>query len=108
MRARPADSLDVDELAWFDVQRDWRGQRRGDLPHRARENDGRFAALASQPYAALSDKERAWLVTENAAQRVGRDSSAGGIVVGVVIAVAVGAVITVAVVASAFNSIFGR
>jgi hypothetical protein len=96
--ARPSDSLTAAQLTWLAVQRDWRLERDLELDspsalsitdtgrplHVARRTDARFAALVSRPYAALSDAERAWLVTENTAQQVSRQSqstasSAGGI-----------------------------
>jgi hypothetical protein len=95
MSARPADSLGTGEFAWLTVQRDWREQRAAESPtgratsatwgkepprwHRARSTDGRFAALASRPYASLANEEFAWLVSESAAQREDRERmSAGG------------------------------
>ena len=81
LQARPADSLSGSEAQWLAVQRDWRVQRdmeerwpggsqlRREWLHRERRNDTRFATLASLPYAALTDSERAWLVAESAAQR---------------------------------------
>ncbi len=81
LKARPADSLSAGQIQWLAVQRDWRVQRdseakwSGDTQlsrewhHRARRTDERFAALASKPYEALTDSERAWLVEESAAQR---------------------------------------
>lgn len=79
--AQPSDSLSAREVQWLSVQRDWRVQRdmearwsgtsqlSREWTHRARRTDARFAALASRPYPALADSERAWLVAENAAQR---------------------------------------
>jgi hypothetical protein len=97
MSARRADSLSASELTWLWVQRDWRAQRELETrpwearaissvgvyagapgaPHPARREDARFARLASQPYEALTDSERAWLVEENAAQRVAREDQGG-------------------------------
>ena len=87
MLARPADSLSAAESSWIAVQRDWRAQRDAEAPsssisvqhrpHPVRPGDERFAALASRPYAALADSERAWLVAENAAQRIARESQGG-------------------------------
>jgi hypothetical protein len=94
--ARPSDSLTAAQLSWLAVQRDWRAQREAESgspspasitdsghwhPHPARRTDARFAALASRPYEALADSERAWLVSENTAQQVARSSqgrSSGG------------------------------
>jgi len=105
----PADSLDVNQLAWLDVQRDWRVQREREQgnrrsssltesvsPHHARDNDGRFASLASRRYAKLDSREVSWLVTENAAQRVESGPSTastavGFALLGVVVGAAVGA-----------------
>src|SRR5580765_1749849 len=99
--ARPADSLTAAQLSWLAVQRDWRAQREAEAepwsptsitstgrggPHPGRHTDARFAALASQPYEALSDTDRAWLVAENTAQQVARESQresmgvAGGLI----------------------------
>jgi hypothetical protein len=80
LSATSMDSLSASELSWLAVQRDWRAQRdeesrvsasitRSWHPHHARLADARFAELASRPYAALADSERAWLVAESAAQR---------------------------------------
>jgi hypothetical protein len=64
-------SLSTDELIWLGVQRRWRadeaqtGRLSGissfDEPA-AGPDDERFVRLASKPYAALADSERAWLV----------------------------------------------
>jgi hypothetical protein len=105
LSAIPSDSLSASQLSWLAVQRDWRAQRAaeaaGSSPtsitsttgpvHSVRPNDKRFAALAAQPYAALADTDRAWLVAENAAQQVGRDSHSSGY--GFLVLVAVVAVI---------------
>lgn len=102
MSARPADSLSASELTWLWVQRDWRAQRELETrplearsissvgiydgtpgaPHPPRREDARFARLASLPYEALTDGERAWLVEENAAQRVAREDEGGSGAVG--------------------------
>ena len=70
LSARPADSLSTDELGWVEVQRDWRAARKLETEpdsrslsspagtHSERPNDGRFAALASRPYASLTTSER--------------------------------------------------
>jgi hypothetical protein len=50
----------------------------GGYTHHARSGDKRFAALAAQPYAALADTDRAWLVSEHAAQTAARESQSGG------------------------------
>jgi hypothetical protein len=109
LSARPADSLGTDELSWVEVQRDWRAARKLETEpagrsisepegtHRARPTDGRFAALASRPFASLTASERSWLVMENAAQRVERTQmSTGGTVALVVIVAALAAVAGVA------------
>jgi hypothetical protein len=121
--ARPSDSLTASQLSWLAVQRDWRAQRdeealpstglssltppvrESEHPHFVRRSDARFAALASRPYAALADSERAWLVAENAAQLVERGApSAGGGVVGVILlAGVVGAAMAYWVISSAFS-----
>jgi hypothetical protein len=101
LSALPQDSLGTAEFAWVEVQRDWRAQRLGEsengmhgiassgVEHSARPADGRFARLASQPFSALGESERAWLITENAAQRAARGGSgsylAGGILLGAVV-----------------------
>lgn len=99
--ARPSDSLSAAQLSWLAVQRDWRAQRDAEResysptsitdtgqghPHPVRRSDARFAALVSQPYEALTDMDRAWLVSENTAQQVARGSQrdasgVGGIVI---------------------------
>jgi hypothetical protein len=88
--AQPSDSLTASQLSWLAVQRDWRAQRKEETEpspasitesrnvHHSRPGDKRFAALAAQPYAALPDTDRAWLVAENAAQRVVRENSSDG------------------------------
>jgi hypothetical protein len=119
LSALPADSLGTDELSWVDVQRDWRAARRRETEpdsrsvssptgtHVARANDGRFAALASRPYASLTSSERAWLVLENAAQRAERSGGNGGSVVGIIlIAAALGALLSVWIVGNAIDSGF--
>jgi hypothetical protein len=100
--ARPSDSLTAAQLSWLAVQRDWRAQRDAEAepwsptsitstghggPHPARHTDARFAALASQPYEALADTDRAWLVAENTAQQVARESQRGssGVVGGLIL-----------------------
>ena len=89
LAAKPADSLDAGELAWVEVQHEWRQERdleagrgiprssitEGWNPHHARPNDGRFAALASRPFASLTDRELVWLVSENAARRSAEGAS---------------------------------
>jgi hypothetical protein len=96
--AQPSDSLTAVQLMWLAVQRDWRTERdlESDSPstlsitetgrprHVARRTDARFAALVAQPYGALSEAELAWLVAENTAQQVARQSqssasNAGGV-----------------------------
>jgi hypothetical protein len=107
--ARPSDSLTAAQLTWLAVQRDWRAQREAETepwsptsitstgrggPHPARHADARFAALASQPYEALADTDRAWLVAENTAQQVARESQrrsegvAGGLILFALVMVA--------------------
>lgn len=96
--ARPSDSLTAAQLSWLAVQRDWRAQRDAEVepwsptsitttgrggPHPGRHTDARFAALASQPYEALADTDRAWLVAENTAQQVARESQRGSRGVGI-------------------------
>ncbi len=98
LSARPADSLSASQLTWLWVQRDWRAQRELETrpleartissvgiyagapgaPHPPRRADARFARLASLPYEALTDGERAWLVEENAAQRAARENEGDG------------------------------
>jgi hypothetical protein len=101
LSGRPADSLSTDELSWVGVQHDWRAARQAetepagrsisnpDGAHRERPTDGRFAALASRPFASLTTSERSWLVLENAAQRTERNqsSAAGTVVIVVIVAV---------------------
>ena len=118
LSARPSDSLTASQLMWVAVQRDWRKQRDEEALakrtqgnsgrfHSSRRTDERFAALASRPYEALTDDERAWLVAENQLQRAGREESNGSHVVGVVlIGAAVAAGVAILVVGSAFNQIF--
>jgi len=88
---------------WLAVQRDWRTERdlESDSPstlsitetgrprHVARRTDARFAALVAQPYGALSEAERAWLVAENTAQQVARQSQSSASTAGGVAFVAV-------------------
>lgn len=69
-------------------------------PHVARRTDARFASLASQPYEALADSERVWLVAESAAQvamreaGVGQGNRGGGaLVVGLLVGVVGGALL---------------
>ena len=86
MQARPTDSLTVSEFLWLGVQRDWRAERdRETRPpvwpeeryvHHLRRTAARFAALASLPCAALTERERAWLVAENAERRAERERAA--------------------------------
>ncbi|HVP15523.1 MAG TPA: hypothetical protein VMS88_08255 [Terriglobales bacterium] len=118
LSARPSDSLTASQLMWVAVQRDWRKQRDEEALakrtlgnsgrfHSSRRTDERFAALASRPYEALSDDEKAWLVAENQLQRAGREESDGSNVVGVVlIGAAVAAGVAILVVANAFNHMF--
>lgn len=118
LAARPPDSLSTPEYAWVEVQREWRSQRLGEqdgpthgitasgLEHMSRPSDGRFAKLASQPYAALSESERAWLVTENAAQRAARSGpGATGLMAFVALVLALGAVGALWGIGSALNHI---
>lgn len=91
MCARPADSLTALQLAWVAAQRDWRLQRSSEAraggmgssitapwsPHIRRRNDARFARLASQPYEALTDSERVWLMAESSAQIAMREAGVG-------------------------------
>jgi hypothetical protein len=111
---RPSDSLTAAQLSWLAVQRDWRAQRDAEAEppsmsitdprpqHRSRPGDRRFAALVSRPYEALADSDRAWLVAENAAQRVARESHgrAGGVIVISFLTVIVGIVVAIVVVAT--------
>ncbi len=114
--ARVADSLDVGQLGWVEVQRDWRRQRReesqpfvggitGGREHHGRPDDGRFAALAARPYTALSASERAWLVIESSEQRQqrAREGQTGTTVVLVVLAVGAGVVVGALLMAHAIN-----
>jgi hypothetical protein len=111
--AQPSDSLTAAQLSWLAVQRDWRVQREAEHTwsssrsitdsrhgpeHRARRSDARFAALASQPYVALPDSDRAWLVAESAAQLASRESLErsqvfGLVTFGVLVGVLIGAVL---------------
>ncbi len=110
LQARPADSLGAGQVQWLGVQRDWRMQRdmeakySGDSQlsrewhHRARRTDERFAALASKPYGALTDSERAWLVEESAAQRAYQLTPRAGLnPLGVLMVGFVGAIVALAV-----------
>lgn len=118
--ALPEDSLSTGEFSWLGVQRDWRRQRRSEArgeapglastvtgvgnPHRDRASDKRFAKLASRPYAALSESDRAWLIVENAAHNEASGISTGGKVVGaVLIAGILGAALAVAAVGYALG-----
>jgi hypothetical protein len=119
--ARPSDSLTAAQLSWLAVQRDWRAQREAEgakepsslsitdsrhgYTHHARPTDARFAALASQAYAALPDTDRAWLVAENAAQRVDRESpDKSSAMVGIAILAAIaGAVAATVLIVNALN-----
>jgi len=91
LSAMPADSLDASVREWLVVQRNWRAQRAWDdapaptgisefpgpagtapvlrIRHLSRHSDARFAELASRPYAALADSDRAWLSRESERQR---------------------------------------
>lgn len=115
LSARPLDSLSVAESSWVAVQRDWRAQRQAETPsssikvkhspHPARRGDERFAALASQPYSALADTDRAWLVAENEAQRTAResqkrDSIRGVAIFGAAVLVLIAAFVTIAIIAA--------
>jgi hypothetical protein len=92
LQARPPEALTAAEASWLSVQRYWRAQRAdedaGSMPssitspttasghgHHARRGDERFAALASRPFGSLEDRDLAWLVAENAAQRDARESA---------------------------------
>ena len=103
--ARPSDSLSAAQLSWLAVQRDWRAQRDSEIessssmsitetghPHLTRRTDERFAALVSQPYEALADTDRAWLVAENTAHQVARASQGGasGVIGGALVGALVG------------------
>ena len=112
--ARPSDSLTAGQLTWLAVQRDWRTQRDAESttsssasitetgrPHLARRSDKRFTALVARPYAALADTDRAWLVAENAAQQVARESQGGSSsAIGVLLMAAIVGVLAAAVVAA--------
>lgn len=104
--ARPSDSLTAAQLTWLAVQRNWRAQRDAETessspmsitetghPHVTRRTDARFAALVSQPYEALTDTDRAWLVAENTAQQVALASQgrSGGVMGGMILGALVGA-----------------
>jgi hypothetical protein len=83
LTARTPDSLSSSERAWVGVQRQWREQRADEAAgtmgssltsgaraeHHAHASDERFAVLASRPFAALTDVELSWLVSESAVQR---------------------------------------
>jgi hypothetical protein len=118
--AQPSDSLTAAQLSWLAVQRDWRLQRevehtwsssssitvsRHGSEHYERRTDVRFAALASQPYAALPDTDRAWLVAENAAQRVARESPerSGELLAVAIVAAIGGAIAATLLLAYGFN-----
>ncbi len=110
--ARPSDSLTAAQLTWLAVQRDWRTQRDAESttsssasitetgrPHLARRSDKRFTALVARPYAALADTDRAWLVAENAAQQVARESEGGSAgAIGILLMAAIVGVLAAAVV----------
>ncbi len=117
LSARPSDSLTASQLLWVAVQRDWRAQRdeealavrtRGDSGgvHEARSSDKRFAALASRPYAQLTDTEREWLVAENQMQRTRREEPDGSSAVGLLLLGGIaGAVVAVLLIAHAVGNI---
>jgi hypothetical protein len=117
LSAIPSDSLTASQLSWLAVQRDWRAQRAAEAAgtsptsitstpgpvHSVRPNDKRFAALAAQPYAALADTDRAWLVAENAAQQVAgstHTNSMGGLLIFVAVVAGLAAIAAVASTAS--------
>lgn len=106
LSARPMDSLTVGQYVWLGVQRDWRAQRDAEARstdrvisevearlHRPRRGDGRFAELASRPYEALADSERAWLAVENEAQRADRAATGSSGAAGLAVFVGVLAVV---------------
>ncbi len=118
--AKPADSLTAGQLAWLGVQQAWREERDEEAAigtsrdsdagrlHVVRRTDERFASLAAQPYASLSAGDLAWLVSDLADRRLdrARSNDDGRAVGGVIVAVAIGAVVTVAILGAALGDLF--
>lgn len=120
LSALPEDSLSTSEFSWLAMQRDWRRQRRDEtrfdtpqaastvteagIRHLERPTDKRFAKLAAQPYGALNESERSWLVVENAVHNADAGTSTGERVVGgILIAGLLGAVLAVVTIGYVFS-----
>jgi len=118
LAVKPADSLTAGQLAWLGVQREWRRERDEEAMfstsrdvdagrlHGVRKSDERFAALAAQPYASLTAGDLAWLISDSAARRQDRHDS-GRTAAAVIIAVSLGALVTLVLIGAAFGEAFG-